>query len=148
MDTSLTHRPDQPLTDDALVLERVEFLIQQAIRRQFWMLFLNADQTLADAIMPCDDLPEDPHVLADTDIGPLPHAEALARTLSHLMPDFGFAEAIFVWERPGGPAVGPDERAWAHALALACADRGVRIRGQFLTHDSGVRPLTPDDFAP
>lgn len=110
------------------------------------MLFLHADDTLAEAIMPCDDYPVDPGALVETDAGPMPHADALARTLTHLMPEFGFARAIFVWERPGDAAVGDEERRWARAIAAACRQRGLVIAAQFIAHDTGVRPLAPDDY--
>ncbi|UUT35522.1 hypothetical protein [Microbacterium elymi] len=63
------------------------------------------------------------------------------------MEELPAAQAVFSWERPGGPQVGAEERAWARGLGAACARAGVRVRAQFVVHDRGVRVLAPDDYA-
>lgn len=138
---------DAPLTDDLLLEERIRFLLRRANRRQFWMLFLGDDDVQADVVMPCDDLPADPDAVLDTeDLGRAPYAVVLATRVAQIMTDFGFAQAVFVWERPGGSVARAEERGWARALAEACAGHGARVRAQFLLHDHGVRLLTPDDY--
>jgi hypothetical protein len=139
-------RMDLPLTDDQLVLERIRLLVRSATRRQLWLTFLYPDDTLADAIMPCDDLPADPLSETSTEDGPVTIAAGLTRTLGAIMREFAFARAIFVWERPGGPTAEDEERAWARELAAECQRRDIVIAGQFLAHDRGVRPLAPDDY--
>ncbi|MFG6445270.1 hypothetical protein ACFXQA_08325 [Microbacterium sp. P07] len=147
MNTSSTPASTQSFTDDALVLERLETLLGPASRRQLWLLFVNADRTLAEVILPCEGLPADPEATVLTDNGLMTHADALSNTLAHLTDEFGFAEVILVWERPGGPAVGADERRWGGGLAEYCGRRGVILAGQFLAHDGGIRRLEPGEYA-
>ncbi|WP_029144506.1 hypothetical protein [Microbacterium luticocti] len=143
--TTTTNAADReaPLTDDILLTERVTFLLERANIRQFWMMFLDERDVQAPVVMPCADLPADP----DQAEGGANAARLLAQNIAALMAEFGFAQAVFAWERPGGPRVGDEERAWARALGAACATEGVRVRAQFLVHDRGVRVLAPDDYA-
>ncbi|QAY61022.1 hypothetical protein ET475_14175 [Microbacterium protaetiae] len=138
---------DAPLTDDTLLTERVLFLLERANLRQFWMMFLDEHDVQAPTLMPCDDLPVDPcHQTHTDDLGTVTHAELLAARIAFLMEHCEFAQAVFVWERRGGPRVGEQERAWARELGAACVRHGVRVRAQFLLHDRGVRVLAPDDY--
>jgi hypothetical protein len=145
MTLSYTAPFDRPLSNDELLLECVGNLLRDAGRRQLWMMFLLPDQTLAPAIMPTDDLPVDPHGAAETDAGTMTHAAAVARMVDYLTREFGFAAAVFVWERPSGPDLDERERDWSSALARECAARRVPVRAQFLLTNAGVRRLVPDD---
>ncbi len=136
----------QPLTDDVLLHERVTDLLRRASVRQVWMLFLTDDDVQAPVLLPCDDLPADPNRIVDGDLGRSTAASVLGARIAALMREFGFAQAVFAWERPGDAVAGAQERTWAHALAVACAEYGARVRAQFLVHDRGVRALTPDDY--
>jgi len=139
---------EAPLTDDTRLTDRVRFLLRRANIRQFWMMFLDENDVQAPVVMPCDDMPADPRALTFTDdLGTVTRAELLAARVAMIMREFGFAQAVFVWERRGGPRVGDEERIWARELAAACAQTGARIRAQFLLHDRGVRVLAPDDYA-
>ena len=142
---SSSHRPDLPLTTEALILERVQLLIGEASRRQLWLLFLHEDRTMSEVIMPCEGLPDDADAVVQTDEGPLSHADALGRTLGHVAAEFGFTALVFVWERPGGPETAADERRWAQSLAAACDRRGLVVAGQYLAYDAGIRPLRPSE---
>lgn len=138
---------EAPLTDDLLLEERLAFLLRRANMRQFWMLFLHEDDVQTDVVMPCADLPADPSEMSTTsDLGETTHAALLGHRIGNLMREFGFAQAVFVWERPGSAEVGNEERAWAAALGAACANNGARVRAQFILHDHGVRILAPDDY--
>lgn len=138
---------DAPLTDDTLLTARVEHLLERANIRQFWMLFLDEEDVQMPAVMPCDDVPADPYTECEVeDLGTVTNAELLASRIAWLMAECRFAQAVFVWERPGGPRVGDEERAWARELGAACARAGARVRAQFLLHDRGVRVLAPDDY--
>lgn len=147
MTTSCVQDPDTPLTDDILLSERIRYLLRGAIRSQVWLLFLDDADVQAPPVMPCDDLPRDPLMPDPNDpASPVP-ADAVARMVAGLMAECGFAQAVFVWERPGAPRLHPDDRAWAQALRAACVRRGVRVRAQFQLHDGGVRQLAADDIA-
>ncbi len=135
-----------PLTDDALLQERIAFLLRRASLRQLWMMFLFADDVQSEILIPCADLPVTPHEILTTDDHERSHADVLGERVAEIMEGLGFAQAVFVWERPGEPAAGVEEREWARALAEACAQHGARVRAQFLLHDQGVRALAPDDY--
>lgn len=138
---------DAPLTDDLLLEERLAFLLRRANRRQFWMLFLYDDDVQTEVVMPCEGLPRDPRQTSMTsDLGERAYADILGHRVADIMNEFGFAQAVFVWERLGGPEVGDEERTWASALAASCAHHGARVRAQFILHDFGVRQLAPDDY--
>jgi hypothetical protein len=146
-DETLAADRDAPLTDDTLLTERIEQMLEHAMRRQFWMLFLDDRDVLTPIVMPCDDLPEDPLQRSPSeDLGEVANAELLGVRVSQIMAEFDLAQAVFVWERRGGPRVRNSERIWARELASACARAGARVRAQFLLHDRGVRVLAPDDY--
>ncbi|MEQ6898898.1 hypothetical protein [Microbacterium sp. KR10-403] len=146
-DETLAADRDAPLTDDTLLAERIGQLLERAMRRQFWMLFLDGRDVLAPVVMPCDDLPEDPLGFSPSeDLGEVANAELLGVRVSQIMEEFDLAQAVFVWERRGGPRVRDAERRWARELAGACARAGARVRAQFLLHDRGLRVLAPDDY--
>lgn len=138
--------PDVPLTDDILLADRVRYLLRGAIRRQVWLLFLDTDDVQAPPVMPCADLPVDPLSPAKGGAERTP-AETVSRMVADMMTECGFAQAVFVWERPGPPRLHADDRAWARALREACVRRGVRVRAQFQLYDGGVRQLAADDIA-
>lgn len=146
-DDTLAADHDAPLTDDILLADRIGLLLEHAIRRQFWMLFLTDQDVLAPAVMPCTDLPEDPtQITVTADLGAVGNAELLATRVAQIMEAYDLAQAVFVWERRGGPRVGDEERRWAQELASACARVGARVRAQFILHDRGLRVLAPDDY--
>jgi hypothetical protein len=147
MDTSAA--ADQParLSDDTALTAHLETLLQGALRRQFWMIFLDEEGEELGPVMPCDDLPPDPRGLArGRGPGARPPAEVLAHWIAGLMDEFEVAQVVFVWERRGGRRIGEDERVWARELGRACVHEAVRVRAQFLLHDRGLRVLAPDDY--
>jgi hypothetical protein len=135
-----------PLTDDALLQERISFLLRRASTRQLWMMYLDADDVQSEVLMPCSDLPDPATVIPTGGRGGRTVAEVLSDRVRGVMSELRVTQVVFVWERPGGPRIEDDERMWARALGAACASRGVRVRGQFALHDSGVRVLAPDDY--
>jgi hypothetical protein len=138
---------EAPLTDDILLAERVAFLLERASTRQLWMMFLDADDVQCPMLMPCAGLPADPAQPAGTGVtGPLTAAQLLGSRVAELLDGTDLAQVVFAWERPGGSRPDDRERAWARELAAACTGAGGRVRAQFLVHDRGVRPLTPDDY--
>lgn len=126
------------LTDDALV-DRIARLIGRACRRQLWLLFLDERSVMLPTLMPNDELPF-----------PL-GAEAAARVagmLRQALAGTPIESVILVWERAGGPIATADDTESAAALGWACADAGVPVRAQLISHDFGVRLLGAEEFAP
>lgn len=147
MTSSTATDRNAPLTDDALLEERVTLLLERANVPQLWMMFLGDDDVQSELLLPFADLPRHPDELVDTpDLGRAANATVLGHRVAQIMREFGFAQVVFAWERPGSATARRGERRWARALAAACAVQGARVRAQFVVHDRGVRPLTPDDY--
>ncbi|WP_345750777.1 hypothetical protein [Microbacterium rhizophilus] len=138
---------EEPL-DDARLHELLELMLTAAIRRQLWLIFLNEDDRISDAIMPTDDFPRDPDepTIAE-DLGPVTAARLIAARMPLVCEAVGATQLVLVWEREGDAEFQAEELAWAAAMAEAVQATEVRLRAQFLLHDDGIRPLTPDDYA-
>ncbi|UOE45773.1 hypothetical protein [Agromyces larvae] len=137
-----------PLTTDAALQERVTDLLQCAFRRQWWTLYLDADDRQLPVIMPMAGYPHDPtEPVIDGSGFPGTAAQLLADRLAMMIEDLGAASVVFVWERPGSAESTPADRAWARELADACRAETVRVRAQFIAHSRGIRWFAPDDFA-
>ncbi len=133
-----------PITTDREVEERVALLLRNAIRRQWWTLYLDDDDVQLPLLMPMAGYPERPD-LPSGEGGTA--AQLIADRLSGIMRQVGAAKVVFVWERPGGPETTPYDREWARALAEACRTEGVVVRARLILHDGGVRWFAPDDYA-
>ena len=133
-----------PISTDHDIEQRVASLLQRAIRRQWWTLYLDADDLQRPVVMPMPGYPEHPHETFG-DEGTV--AEVLANRLASIVADIEAAKVIFVWERPGDDEFTTDDLAWAGALGAACRDVGVAVRAQLVLHDRGVRWIAPDDHA-
>ncbi|WP_448005426.1 hypothetical protein [Agromyces bauzanensis] len=133
-----------PITTDREVEERVALLLQHAIRRQWWTLYLDDDDVQLPLLMPMAGYPERPDEPSG-DEGTA--AQLIAHRLSDIVREVGAAKVVFVWERPGRADSTPADREWARALAEACRTRGVSVRAQLILHSSGVRWFAADDYA-
>lgn len=126
-----------PLSTDALVQQRVRDLIGRAIRRQLWLLFLDADDVQLPLLIQIDDLP------------PAPTAEG-REMLAHRFGDIAEATdaraMILVLERYGSDSLSESDRAWARNLHEAADLAGVTLRALLLSHRSGVRWIAQDDY--
>jgi len=131
--------PSAPLLTDDDVLERVGLLIGRACRRQLWLLFLDERAVMLPTLMPNDELP----VPLDDEA-----ASTIAAMLRQARNGTPIESVILVWERPGGPVASEADRRSAAALAWACADSGVPVRAQIISHDYGVRLLGAEEFSP
>ncbi|MFC8734072.1 hypothetical protein ACFT5B_16590 [Luteimicrobium sp. NPDC057192] len=129
--------PDLPLTTDEDVTERVRDIVGRAARRQLWLFFLDADDRQLPVLLPIPDFPPSP------DGG---HAEQLAGSLAALVQEVDAAQVVVVWERRLDDRATTLDRAWAARLAEACRAARVRLRGQLLSHRTGVRWLAPDEL--
>ena len=125
-----------PTSDD--VLERVGELLGTAIRRQFWLLFLDSGGHQLRTLVPIDGIPEAP--------GP-EEALRFAPMLDWLAEGEGAAAVVFVVERPGPREFAATDLAWARVLAEAASIIGLPTRALLLLHSEGPRPLTADDYA-
>jgi len=129
--------PDLPLTTDEDVTERVRDLVGRAARRQLWLFFLDADDRQLPVLLPVTDFPPSP------DGG---QADHLAASLAAVVAELDAAQVVVVWERRLDDRATPLDRAWAARLAEACRAARVRLRGQLLSHRTGVRWIAPDEF--
>ncbi|MGW9632385.1 hypothetical protein ACWGST_16960 [Agromyces sp. NPDC055520] len=143
------NRPDAdeatrlPVPSDNDLQARVADLLDCAIRRQWWTLFLDERDVQFPLVMPMADYPDAPD-------DPAPEcgtaAELLANRLAMITREIDAAKLVFVWERPGTAESTPADRAWARALGEACRAEGIAVRAQLILHDDGVRWFAPDDY--
>lgn len=131
--------PAAPLHTDDDITHRVGLLIGRACRRQLWLLFLDERAVMLPTLMPNDELP----VPLDDEL-----AGRLAAMLQQAIAGTPIESVILVWERPGGPVASTTDRESAAALAWACADVGVPVRAQLISHNYGVRLFSPEEFSP
>ncbi|MFC4242057.1 hypothetical protein ACFOYW_01625 [Gryllotalpicola reticulitermitis] len=131
--------PAAPLRSDDEITQRIALLIGRAYRRQLWLLFLDDHSRMLPTLMPNDELP--------SPLGAEP-AAAIAAMLRQAIAGTPIESVILVWERPGGPIANAADKQSAAELAWACADAGVPVRSQLISHDFGVRALSAEEFTP
>jgi hypothetical protein len=131
-----------PISTDQDIEQRVAGLLQHAIRRQWWTLYLDVDDRQRPVLMPMPGYPAHPHEPCGEE-GTV--AEVLANRLASIVTEIEAAKVIFVWERPGDDELTAGDRAWAVALGAACREAGVAVRAQLILHDDGVRWIASDD---
>lgn len=126
----------EPLLTDAAIESRAEALVGRACRRQLWLMFLDDNGLQLPLIIPVGDHPSRPE----------PRNLALFGLIETAMCTVG-AESIFVvFERYASSSLTTGDIAWAHWLHENCDARGIRLRGQVLSHRSGVRWIAQDDY--
>jgi hypothetical protein len=64
-----------------------------------------------------------------------------------LMGEIGASAIIIVLERYGAASLTAQDVAWARSLRAGCADKGVSLRAQLLSHRTGVRWITDDELS-
>ena len=126
-----------PLDTDALIEERVGDLIGRAAARQLWFLFLDELDLQLPLLIPIDGLPFRPDT-AQT-------LEVLER-VREVMGDIGASSIVVVFERYGPAALDDRDIEWAKSISTACAECGVELRAELLSHRSGVRWIAADDL--
>ncbi|THG36134.1 hypothetical protein E6C70_00900 [Glaciibacter flavus] len=126
-----------PLHSDAEIEQRVLALIGSANRRQVWLMFLDEADVQLPVIIPMADYPSAPYGGA---------AELFAARIAEVVEATDAAGLIVVWERWGGAESTEADRVWARELASACAAVEVSVRAQLISHRSGVRWFSPDDY--
>ncbi|WP_449281878.1 hypothetical protein [Leucobacter sp.] len=148
--------PDRILATDADLQDQLGLVLERATHRQLWLMLVDHERRLAEPIMPMDDHPESPHEPCETsDLGVVPFARVLVHRARIVCGLVDAREFVLVWERCGTDRFTDDDREWARAVAGeaggvgALSDDGILapLRAQFVLHDTGIRQLTPDDYA-
>ncbi len=122
-----------PIRTAGDVEERVRALVGAAITRKVWLLFLDEEDVQLPVIIPIEELPER-----------APEEDALVPLLRSLRESVH--SVIVVFERPGGRVLSRSDRAWVRSLNAGVLRANVRSAGLVLSHDTGVRWLSPDDW--
>jgi hypothetical protein len=128
---------EQPLTTDEQVLERVTLLVRNALRRQLWLMFLDADDRQLPVLMPTD-VPVRPRSSDASD---------LARFIHGVNDDLGASSIVVALERRGSDEISDDDRAWLRLVREAAEMAELRLRGPVLVHTRGVRWVAVEDYA-
>jgi hypothetical protein len=122
------------LGDDAL--EAVAALVQEGLVPRLWIFLIEPDGSLRRGLQHVDGIPVSPDAYA---------VLALRGILGHLLETD--QEAVFVIERPAGPAPTPDDWAWHDAIVRAARGIPVPLRGVLLAHRDGVDAMRPRTLA-
>ena len=144
LDPTTTDGTHGPIPTDEDIRQRVTDLLRNAVRRQWWTLYLDDQDVQRPVLMPMAGYPEDPYEPCGAD-GTV--ADVLADRLASIVGEIGAAKVVFVWERPGNDELTSGDREWAGALGAACRAAGVKVRAQLVLHDRGVRWIAPDEYA-
>ncbi|MCW4457323.1 hypothetical protein [Microbacterium sp. MPKO10] len=137
MTISAEEAASTPLVSDEQIEARMADLVGRALRRQWWMFFLDENDVQLPVVVPVEGAPLVPDEAA---------AEHSAEGMAAIMEEIGAAQVILVWERPTGATVTMPDRAWARSLGEAARVRGICVRAQLISHRDGVRWLAPDDY--
>ena len=124
-----------PARTDADVVALVEGGVGKPLRRQCWVLFLDARALPVPFLLPVSDLPWEPDE----------HVEDFATLVAEACADTTAVEVVVVWERPGESRLFPVDWEWVDACACAFAERSVRLRGQVVVHTGGASMIELHD---
>ncbi|TBN56623.1 hypothetical protein EYE40_03985 [Glaciihabitans arcticus] len=120
---------DRILTTDSDVLDRVTELLEHGIRRQLWLMFLDADGRQLPLLMP-------------SNVPPTPGAkdvQKLGGFIRELMDQVEAVTIVVTLERSGSEEITNADRAWFRLVIDACAVAKAPLRGPLLCHRRGVR---------
>ncbi|MEO6201442.1 MAG: hypothetical protein ABIX44_09790 [Cryobacterium sp.] len=109
--------------------ERVRELVGTAIRRQLWLMLLDASGRQLSLLIPVGGIPLRPE--------PGSVAPIAARLNDILSAEAPGGSAILTLERPGTAALTAPDQAWARELETTFG-KVMRITGMFVAHDDGV----------
>lgn len=113
---------------------RVFDLVGHAIRRQLWLMLLDAHGQQLSLLIPLDGIPLRPEPGSVR-----PFAVRINDLLAQEAPG---GSIIVTLERPGTAALTAPDQAWAAELAESFG-KLMRITGLFVAHDDGVVVLRP-----
>ncbi|TFD67942.1 hypothetical protein [Cryobacterium ruanii] len=113
---------------------RVFDLVGHAIRRQLWLMLLDAHGQQLSMLIPIDGIPLRPEPGSVR-----PFAVRINDILAREDPG---GSIIVTLERPGAAALTAPDQAWAIELAQSFG-KLMRIAGLFVAHDDGIAVLSP-----
>ncbi len=119
-----------PLTTDHDIESRVADLIGRANSRQLWLLFLDEVDVQLPLLIPIEGLPPEPTE---------EQTSGVIDGVRHLMGEIGASAVITVLERYGSVSLTAQDAALVRWLRRGCAEHGVILRAQLLSHRTGVR---------
>lgn len=128
---------DTVLDSDDKLLDRARDLLEHALRRQLWLMFLDEEGRQLPLLMPID-VPRRPGAR---------ESSGFARFLGELVEDFEAASVVIALERRGGEGVTATDAEWFRMGRDACTAAGVPLRGPLLCHSGGVRWVAVEDYA-
>jgi hypothetical protein len=128
----------QPLVTDAEIEGRVADLIGRANSRQLWLLFLDEFAVQLPLLIPIESLPTEPTA---------EETELIIQRVRELMGEIGATAVVTVLERYGAAALTAQDAAWARSLRAGCDEQGVILRAQLLSHRTGVRWISDDEWS-
>lgn len=127
---------DVSLDTDADITDRVASLLEHAMRRQVWIMFLDGESRQLPVLMPSY-VPRRPN---DSD------ACRLADFFRDLRDELDATTIVLTFERPGSPDLNERDREWLRMLREGCVLAGVSFRGPLLCHTAGVRWVPLDEY--
>ncbi len=126
---------DVALIRDDDLLSRVESLLERAMRRQVWLMFLDEHGYQLPVLLPSP-VPRRP--------GP-GDGVRLAKFFRTTLDDVPASSLIITYERPGRAALTNGDLRWIQLLREACLLAEIPFRGPLLCHDEGVRWVPADE---
>lgn len=125
-----------PLPTDRELIPHLQVLLEEALRRQVWIMFLDEQSRPLPVLIPMD-------VEAEAREG---DAAALLQALSCVLLDFENATIVITLERPGPAETMDRDRRWLRSLREACVASGRAFRGPFLMLGDQITQVPPDDY--
>lgn len=125
-----------PLPTDRELIPHLQVMIEQALRRQVWIMFLDEQSRPLPIVIPID-------VEAEAHEG---DAGGLIASLSCLLMDVDKATLVITLERPGPMEVMDRDRRWLRSLREACIASGSAFRGPYLMLGNRIMQVPPDDY--
>lgn len=134
---TIPHPADAPpLRSDEDVLQGASLLLDTAIRRQLWLMFLDERGRQLPVLMPSY-VPRIPT---------RQHRDDLHRMLGVIFEDVDADSMVIAYERRGPDVLSAGDRAWLALIRDACREAAIPLRGPLLVHDRGVRWIAPEDL--
>ena len=136
-DDDLPQVPTHPLRDADDLLEVALSLVgpERAGPPAVWIVLLDADGMMLPVVLPLSGVPLQPDAVQVRQV-----VLAMGDVLTHDAPGGSIAVALV---RAAGGDRGAFERAWEHALRVACHDQGVRLSAVVAVGEHRARVLGP-----
>lgn len=134
--TSFDDVRDLPLTSDRQLVDHLENMIDVALCRQVWLMFLDGDDYPLPILMPTF-VPARPRKADVRRVGGF---------IRDIGGDVGATTVVLTYERRAGTALSAVDRLWLSTLRGACLESGLAFRGPYLCTVDGVVAVPPDDY--